>query len=236
MSDQKTKEYYDTEAWRYDRTHGAGKYGAQYSIRTHYLPFWKRYLRKSDHILEIGCGTGVFTQQLRKLCRSITAVDLSPKMAEQARRRNPGVDIRMANAERLPFAKGKFDAVVCVNSFSYVLNQRKALREIRRVLKPKGKALLVEPNLRCPAYWVMYFTRHRRVGRFFSRFRRSTPEKIRTLLEANGFRVQECYGGNFVPHGTGVLRAGLFIPLDKTLGKTVGKEFGMRVFCAAVRK
>lgn len=235
MPEHTVREYYNAEAWRYDRSHGAGQFGAQYGIRTHYLPFWKRYIRKQDTVLEIGCGTGVFTQQLRKLCRSITAVDLSPNMVEQARRRNPGLAIRVASAERLPFTKGTFDAIVCINSFSYILHQQRALREIRRVLKRKGALLIIDVNIVCPAYWIMYFTRHRRLRLFFRKFLRSNRQSLQKTLEGNGFSVRECRTGNFVPHGVGKFRArALFIPMDKAMRHSKFMEqFSMRVFCAA---
>lgn len=236
-AEQITRQYYDAEAFRYDRTHGAGQYGAQYGIRTYYRPFWRKYIRKSDGILEIGCGTGVFTSELRKLCRSITAVELSPKMAAEARRRNVGVDIRIGSAHRLPFPAQRFDAVACINSFSYIVDQQQALREIARVLKPNGVLLIIDMNFRCPAYWIMYLTRHRRLKHFFHRLIQSNPEQLQALLQENGFRVLHCAGGNFVPHGVGTLRArSFFIPLDRALGShSFTQKFGMRIFCASQR-
>lgn len=232
------RSYFDSEAHRYDRTHGTGQYGTRYSIVHHYLPFWKRYLKGTYAVLEIGCGTGVFTEQFAKLCKNVTSIDLSPNMIVRAQQRNPDVKFHRASAEQLPFADASFDAVVCVNSFSYIVNQQKALREFRRVLKPGGKLLLIDMNLRCLAYWVMYFTRHRRMKLFFSRLLRSTPRNVQETLQEKGFTVLACKGGNYVPHGTGRLRAWLFfILLDKTVGRLpFFRDFGMRVFCAAQAK
>ena len=189
-----------------------------------------------DKILEIGCGTGVFTQVFTTLCRRVSAVDLSPKMAAEARKRNPNVEIHVGSAEHIPFKSQRFDAVVCISAFCYIINQQRALMEIRRVLKPNGKLLLIEPNILCPAYWIMYFTRHRRLKLFLRRLFRSTPTTLRRTLEDNGFQVQECRAGNFVPHGVGKLRSWFFfIPLDWTIGKLpLFRALGMRVFCAAI--
>ncbi len=233
--EQVTQAYYDREAWRYDNTHGAGQYGAQYSIKTYYRPFWKKHLKRTDAILEIGCGTGVFTQEFSRLVKKIIAIDLSQKMITLAKQRNPAVRFKVASAEQLPFKQHSFDSIVCVNSFSYIADQQKALAEFQRVLKPKGKLLLIDMNLRCPAYWIMYVTRHRRLKLFFTRLLRSTPGKMQETLRENGFTVLKCRGGNFVPHGVGKLRAWLFfILLDRTLGRLPFlRNFGMRVFCAA---
>lgn len=230
-----TRQYYDAEAVRYDTTHGAGQYGAQYSIQTHYIPFWKKYLKRTDAILEIGCGTGVFTQELSTIAKRVTAIDLSSRMLAYAKQRSPHISFKIASAERLPFTNHAFGAIVCVNSFSYIRDQQKALAEFRRVLRPGGNVLLIDANLLCPAYWIMYITRHRRLKLFFRRLLRSTPGRVKQTFENAGFRTLECNGGNFVPHGVGRFRASfLFTPLDKTLGRIpLLRNFGMRVFCAA---
>jgi ubiquinone/menaquinone biosynthesis C-methylase UbiE len=57
------------------------------------------------------------------------------------------------NANSLPFAQSSFDLVFCIDSLHH-LNPKKVLKEFRRVLKPKGKLILVEKNYLNPITWV----------------------------------------------------------------------------------
>ena len=110
-------------------------------------PFFEKYLKKTDKILDIGCGAGRTTIGLYKLgLHSMVGIDLSDKMIEAAKRiaKESGYPIRFqtANALDLPFSDIDFDAAI----FSYnglmqvpgIKNREKALSEINRVLKPKG--------------------------------------------------------------------------------------------------
>ena len=64
--------------------------------------------------LDVGCGPGALTAELsRRLgAAAVSAVDPSPSFVEAARERNPGVDVRSAAAEDLPFGDGDFDVVL----------------------------------------------------------------------------------------------------------------------------
>lgn len=97
---------------------------------------------KGKKILELGCGAGSATAQLKAAFpeAEITALDLSAPYVKQAAARVPGVKFRAAAAEKLPFAAEKFDAVVSVFLFHELpLEVRKAvLRESFRVLRSEG--------------------------------------------------------------------------------------------------
>lgn len=110
----------------------------------------------SPHILDIGCGTCVFGFRISALSPSseIFCVDLSHEMAQRAkakRDRMPRlagqtgtVRITLADSEHLPFADGSIDYVTCANSFHHYPHKEAVVREMRRVLKPGGKALIVD--------------------------------------------------------------------------------------------
>ena len=108
-------------------------------------------------VLELGVGTGLNLPGYDATrVASLTAVDISQGMLEkaEARARTQGVfvDARgksavtfaVADAERLPFPDASFDCVVDTFSLCVFANPEAALREVRRVLKPDGVALLVE--------------------------------------------------------------------------------------------
>lgn len=96
-------------------------------------------------VLDLGCGGGHVSYAAAKVAASVTAYDLSPDMlaavAREASSRGLGnVETRQGPAERLPFADGSFDVVLCRFSAHHWQDVRAGLREARRVLKPEGAA------------------------------------------------------------------------------------------------
>lgn len=95
-------------------------------------------------VLEIACGTGIATRQLRAHLPSRTALiatDLNEPMLDYARQslgRGTHLDWRMADAQALPFPDAHFDAVVCQFGLMFVPDKGAAIREARRVLRPGG--------------------------------------------------------------------------------------------------
>lgn len=98
-------------------------------------------------ILEVGVGTGVNMRHYPPGAR-MTAIDISDRMIEKARARaertHVTVDLRLMDAQHLDFADGTFDAVVATCVFCSVPDPIAGLREVLRVLKPDGKALLLD--------------------------------------------------------------------------------------------
>lgn len=95
-------------------------------------------------VLDVGCGAG---NVLVGLCRwgaslsDLHGIDLRPDAIERGRHRYPGVDLRVANAEVLPFADAQFDLVLLFTVFTSILDERMARNvadEVRRVLMPGG--------------------------------------------------------------------------------------------------
>jgi SAM-dependent methyltransferase len=99
-------------------------------------------------VLDYGCGHGMASVVLARRGARVTAFDLSRGYLDEARRRAAanGVDVAFvqADAERLPFADGCFDAV-WGNAVLHHLDLRRAGRELRRVLAPGGVAVFCEP-------------------------------------------------------------------------------------------
>ena len=70
-------------------------------------------LLKAKKILDVGCGTGVITREIRKKCSAkITAIDIDPDMIKFAKKRVSNVDFRVENVEELSDKKGSFDIVL----------------------------------------------------------------------------------------------------------------------------
>ncbi|WP_395075538.1 class I SAM-dependent methyltransferase [Hyphococcus sp.] len=97
---------------------------------------------EGDNLLEVGCGTGVLAREATKLVGStgsVTGFDLSESMLSVARDICPGVDFRQGNVMALPFDDAAFDVVMAPFMLMFVPDPVKAVEEMWRVLKPRGR-------------------------------------------------------------------------------------------------
>ncbi len=100
-------------------------------------------------VLDVGCGTGVFATRLRGALPRVEVygVDLVSEMLEKghARWRQHAGHVMpvQGDSERLPFPGGSFDIVTCSNSFHHYPRQDRAVLEMRRVLRPGGRLMIV---------------------------------------------------------------------------------------------
>jgi SAM-dependent methyltransferase len=97
-------------------------------------------LSPDARVLDVGCGPGTLTTELvaRLGARSVAAVDPSESFVVAARERHPGVDVRRATAEALPFADRAFDAAIAQLVVHFMTDPVKGLREMARVTRPDG--------------------------------------------------------------------------------------------------
>lgn len=105
-------------------------------------------LLDDDWVLgDLGCGTGQLAATLAPCVGRVIAVDQSRAMLAAARARLPGltnVELRQGDLEALPIADADLDAAVMSLVLHYVPEPLEALREVRRVLKPGGRLLVVD--------------------------------------------------------------------------------------------
>jgi ubiquinone/menaquinone biosynthesis C-methylase UbiE len=104
--------------------------------------------RASGNVLEIGGGTGINASLYTGDIRSLTVTDPAPPMVKRLERRLKDASreamVIRAPAEDLPFEDGTFDTVVSTLVLCTVDDQPRALRQIRRVLRPGGRLIFLE--------------------------------------------------------------------------------------------
>jgi SAM-dependent methyltransferase len=90
--------------------------------------------------IDVGCGPGALTGELvaRLGESSVAAVDPSEPFVAAARERYPGVDVRLAPAESLPFPDGSFDAALAQLVVHFMSDPAEGIREMARVVRPGG--------------------------------------------------------------------------------------------------
>jgi ubiquinone/menaquinone biosynthesis C-methylase UbiE len=145
---------WDRQASRYDRQMG----------------WWERRLFGQDNrpwaarraegdALDVAVGTGLNLPFYGPDVR-VTGIDLSPAMLEVARQRAADlgreVGLREGDAHHLPFADASFDTVVCTFSLCNIPDPHQAVAEMRRVLRPGGRLVLVDHigSSSKPVYWL----------------------------------------------------------------------------------
>lgn len=159
--------------------------------------FWQVYLEYFDFIgptkmklLDVACGPGHFLLVAKDLGYEIHGIDISPVTIEDAKKTVEG-DLRVAQAEKLPYRAGSFNLVTCIGSLEHFMDQDRALQEMRRVLKQEGKLFLYVPNLFFLAHvlygWI-YGAQPSEGGQEFSEHF-YTLKGWQDLVERNGFRI-----------------------------------------------
>jgi ubiquinone/menaquinone biosynthesis C-methylase UbiE len=183
--DERLRRYWDKHAGSYDRQMG----------------FFDRHLfgdsrdwvcsRAVGEVLEVAIGTGLNLSHYPAGVR-LTGVEWSPAMSDIARRRaedlGVGVDLRHGDAQALAFPDASFDTVVCTFSLCAIPDDRQALREMARVLRPGGLLLLADhvQAAAWPARAVQWFVELVSIPVGGEHFRRRPVNQVRAM----GFTVE----------------------------------------------
>ena len=109
----------------------------------------KSALKKSNHLLDFGCGNGRFAQRLARMGIDYTGIDISANMIKTAIERNPQTGLKFVHYDGLamPFPDKNFDTCISCGVYQYVVyseNNQRALAEIQRCLVPGGRFVLIE--------------------------------------------------------------------------------------------
>jgi SAM-dependent methyltransferase len=150
-----------------------------------------------DRALDVACGTGAVAQEMARRVRpggGVTGLDLSPEMLEVARRKLPEVNLEEGRAEALPFEDGAFDVVTCQFGLMFFDDRSKALREMRRVLRPGGRLVVAvwDALARTPGYAALTDVVEKHLGAeagapVRNSFALGDTGLVRDMLEAAGF-------------------------------------------------
>jgi ubiquinone/menaquinone biosynthesis C-methylase UbiE len=169
-------------------------YEAQSRARRELEPYIAEFARFDEgrglDVLEIGVGMGAdHVEWAKARPRSLTGIDLTPRAVEHTRTRlgiyGLASDLRVADAERLPFADDSFDLIYSWGVLHHSPQTARAVDEVRRVLRPGGRArIMIYHTYSLTGYmlWVRYALL---AGRPF----RSLSEIYRDHLESPGTKA-----------------------------------------------
>jgi len=165
---------------------------------------------KGKSVLEIGCGTGVASCLFAAAGAEVTAIDLTAKAVEMAKAGaghfNLQMNIRQMDAEHLDFPSESFDYVFSWGVIHHSAHTENIVREIRRVLKPRGEGLLMVYHRNSLRYYGRGFQWLLLRGKIFQGFslksvqsfftdgyyhRHFTPAEFRSFLASANLRVTD---------------------------------------------
>jgi len=100
-------------------------------------------------VLDFGCGTGNVARELARRGYDVRGCDVSAGMIDEARRAFPDMEwVRVTPGFDLPFDDATFDAVVASSVLEYVADPAETIRQVARVLRPRGIAVVTVPDTR----------------------------------------------------------------------------------------
>ncbi len=98
-------------------------------------------------LLDAGGGTGRVAKHMPGKAQPVVVADLSYKMLTEARRKDGLLPV-CSPMERLPFADETFARIIMVDALHHMLDQQQTINELWRVLRPGGRLVIEEPDLR----------------------------------------------------------------------------------------
>lgn len=232
------REYYEETAPKYNVKHGVDLYGNEWGLKHYYLGLIAKFIPDNSRILEIGCGTGKYTQILAKKASVIRGIDISPNMVAAAKERNPGVEFSVGDCEKLEgFGDGQFDVVAGFNVFSYFPRKQEALHSISRVLRKGGMFFDLDMNGASPYYSMMAALGWNELGKWHHLIKESTIGNLSPMLEHAGFEIKHSASMVWIPNALGKTAVTLLIPADAVLSRIpFVKNYAMRILLVAVKK
>jgi ubiquinone/menaquinone biosynthesis C-methylase UbiE len=143
--------------------------------------------RPGELILDVGCGTGVFTQSIVGRGSHVTGLEISHSMLKRAMQKMEGHPFRgvIGNMLFLPFADGCFDKVVSMTTIEFVEDGKTAVTELLRVIKRGGIVVVTTLNNLSP--WAS--RRKKAAARGHALFEKvifRTPDDMHALAPING--------------------------------------------------
>lgn len=105
-------------------------------------------------VVDLGCGSGVFTHLLQRAGYDCVGLDISGKLIAAGRRKHPDLPFLQGDIEHLPLADASFDGVLLSGVVHHLPDPSRCAAEVFRVLRPHGRFVAFDPNRMNPFMWL----------------------------------------------------------------------------------
>jgi 2-polyprenyl-3-methyl-5-hydroxy-6-metoxy-1,4-benzoquinol methylase len=195
-------------------------------------------------VLEVGCGSGTYTQLFAQWADAVVAIDIDPSFAAATARRfanNPKVEVQQADAQRLP-NMGSFDTIVMLDVLEHIEDDVGTLAALRGMLNEKGSIVL-----KIPALPQLYGALDAAIGHYRRYTRRSLAETAAranlVLAECRSFNLAAAPGwwlnGRILrrtnPPENQLRLYDRLVPAFRMVDRLTGPPFGTSLIAAARR-
>lgn len=136
---------------------------------------------KGTRILDLGCGIGYYCELLSNFGAELIGCDLDYNAVFMAKELYPAYLFSINDAAHLPYIAGSFDKVLCSEVLEHIENDATVIREISRVIRPKGRLLITVPCIEGIFGSLIKSFGHKHQHRFERHFRKGYS--IKTLKE-----------------------------------------------------
>lgn len=185
------------------------KVGDTYFRRCITTIFKNLKVKDSDLVLDAGCGEGFYILLLASLYKcKIVGFDNDSKILKAAKKRTSGltnITLDKYTILNLPYKDNSFDKIICSEVIEHINNDKKAISELYRVLKPKGTIVVTVPRSNYPLFWdpINKIRGYLRLGHFdpknkylggmwsYDHKRLYSCDQIENLLKKQGFIIKK---------------------------------------------
>lgn len=150
--------------------------------------------------LEVGSASGYLISEIAKEFPAVKfqAIDAYDKAVKYAQKKYPEIKFTLAEAEKLPFKEEQFDTILCYETIEHVRDPKKAMLEMKRVLK-KGGSLILAMDSGVFVFRIVWFIWEKTFGRAWQKahlnpYHWSDLEK---LVLQSGFKIKNRYFTHF---------------------------------------
>jgi SAM-dependent methyltransferase len=102
-------------------------------------------IKKKDKFLEVGCAQGYYLRKALKKTKNVYGFDVVEDFIKVAKKNVKGAKVSVDSATKMHYKKDEFNYVLCTEVLEHVPNYQKAVKEIKRVLRKKGRAIITVP-------------------------------------------------------------------------------------------